>query len=238
MEAGAITPALQARQLLRSHRYGVLGSLSKKFDGHPYASLTPYCTAQDGSVLILVSGLADHTRNMLQDPRVSLISHDQRDPDIQTQSRVTLLGEAHPEPDRERLGARYQRHFPESGQLLAMQDFRFFRIRPKAIRLISGFGRAHWIDMADYAVPDAAHLAEVESEVIDRVNADQLARLTRRVGTLHGIPPHPVRLAGLDCDGVALADERQTWRLPFDTPAVDAAALRQAWASLLDGSAT
>ena len=76
--------AHEARRMLRAHRYGVLSTLSKRFDGYPFGSITPYLADHDGSLLILISTLAEHTKNILHDPRVSLITHDQRDPHIQT----------------------------------------------------------------------------------------------------------------------------------------------------------
>src|SRR5512147_1261053 len=86
--------ALSARQLLRAHHYGALGTLSRKYDGHPYGSITPYLVDHDGSLLILISELAEHTKNIQHDPRVSLITHNQEDPHIQAQGRITVIGEA------------------------------------------------------------------------------------------------------------------------------------------------
>jgi len=54
--------ARAARCLLRAHRYGVLSTLSKKFDGHPFGSIAPYLTDHDGSVLLFISALAEHTK--------------------------------------------------------------------------------------------------------------------------------------------------------------------------------
>ena len=80
--------------MLRAHRYGALCTLSKKFDGHPFGSITPYLVDHDGSLLVLISTLAEHTKNIQHDPRVSLITHNQNDSNIQTQGRVTLVGTA------------------------------------------------------------------------------------------------------------------------------------------------
>src|SRR5512135_2707829 len=99
-----LSNARAARQLLRSHRYGALCTLSKKFDGHPFGSITPYLLDHDGGLLILISAIAEHTKNILADPRVSLISHNQANPHIQTQGRVTVVGEARHVADREGAG--------------------------------------------------------------------------------------------------------------------------------------
>lgn len=117
--------ARAARQMLRSHRYGALCTLSKKFNGHPFGSIVPYLVDRDGSLLILISSLAEHTRNIQLDPRVSLVTHSQDSPDIQSQGRITLVGEAQPEADRVQIGKRYLRYFPESQNLFAMDDFSF-----------------------------------------------------------------------------------------------------------------
>ncbi len=80
--------------MLRRHCYGALSTVSKKFNGHPFGSITPYLADHDGSLLILISALAEHSKNIMHDLRVSLITHDQHDADIQAQGRVTLIGEA------------------------------------------------------------------------------------------------------------------------------------------------
>ena len=131
-----LATARDARQLLRAHRYGALSTLSKKFDGHPFGSITPYLVDHDGSLLILISALAEHTKNIQHDPRVSLITHNQEDAHIQTQGRITLVGSAALEPKRELAGKRYLRYFSEAQTYYDMPDFQFYRIVPQALRYI------------------------------------------------------------------------------------------------------
>ncbi len=176
-----------ARQLLRAHRYGALGTLSKKFDGHPFTSITPYLTDHDGSLLILISGLAEHTKNILHDSRVSLITHNQEDPHIQTQGRVTVVGHAVFQQDREGCGRRYLRYFPEARTYYDMADFNFFRITPLAIRYIGGFGDIHWVKNESYLVPKHALMEEEEA---------LLAELNAMAGDTSWV--------GVDCDGYDL----------------------------------
>jgi len=47
--------AVEARRLLRAHRYGALSTLSRKLDGYPFGSITPYAVDHDGSLVILIS---------------------------------------------------------------------------------------------------------------------------------------------------------------------------------------
>jgi hypothetical protein len=211
--------AVEARRLLRAHRYGVLGTLSEKFGGHPFGSITPYLVDHDGSLLILISALAEHTKNVRHDPRVSLITHDQRDAHIQTQGRVTALGIAQYEPDRERAGRRYLRYFPEARTYYEMPDFAFYRIQPTAVRYIGGFGRVHWVNMEKYAVADAAAFAQQEDALLTDLNARSMEALKRLLQQRHKIAATDVRAIGIDSDGLDIRQGELTWRLDFAEPA-------------------
>jgi len=220
--------AHEARRMLRGHRYGALCTLSKKFDGYPFGSITPYLVDHDGSLLILVSTLAEHTKNIRHDPRVSLITHDQHDPHIQTQGRVTVTGNAEPEPNREQAGLRYLRYFPEAQVYFSMHDFSFYRIRPVAIRYIGGFGKIHWIDMENYAVAQALTFAQQEEPLLAEMNARQQDLLQQLLQQLHSVDATDVRAIGLDCDGIDVRSDEQIWRLNFPetitAPTLDALA--------------
>jgi len=213
--------AQEARLMLRAHRYGVLSTLSKKFDGYPFGSITPYLVDHDGSLLILISTLAEHTKNILHDPRVSMITHDQRDPHIQTQGRVTVLGNAEQEPGREQAGLRYLRYFPEAGSYFAMHDFSFYRIRPMAIRYIGGFGRIHWVDMENYALQPYP-LIEEESGVIAHMNSDHQDTMRNYCSHFHQCTALDVAMLGIDIDGFDVRADDQVLRFDFAQPVTDA----------------
>src|SRR3979409_2226510 len=88
----AETPAWQARCLLRSARSGCLATSAK---GQPFASLvTPACMP-DGSLLLLLSQLAEHTRHLAADPRCSImVGGVATSENPQTTPRVTVTGVA------------------------------------------------------------------------------------------------------------------------------------------------
>lgn len=207
--------AHEARRMLRGHRYGVLCTLSKKFDGYPFGSITPYLMDHDGSLLILVSTLAEHTKNIRHDPRVSLITHDQRDPHIQSQGRVTVIGRASIEPDTAPSGLRYLRHFPEAHSYFSMHDFSFYRIRPIAIRYIGGFGKIHWIDMGNYAVLHAEAFARREESLLDEINSFHQDVLQQMVQLQDGGDAAGIRAFGFDCDGIDVRNNETIWRVDF-----------------------
>ncbi|HTN95114.1 MAG TPA: pyridoxamine 5'-phosphate oxidase family protein [Gallionella sp.] len=213
--------AREARQTLRAHRYGALGTLSKKLDGYPFGSITPYLVDHDGSLLILISILAEHTKNILHDPRVSVITHDQRDPHILSQGRVTVIGNAEPEQKRKTAGLRYLRYFPEAQTYLAMHDFAFFRIRPVAIRYIGGFGKIRWVDIKKYAVACAEQFARQEESLLAELNAKSKTTVRKLLQQRYGIEAADMRAIGLDCDGLDIRSGEQVWRLDYPEAATE-----------------
>ncbi len=206
-----IDSACAARLLLRAHRYGALSTLSRKFDGHPFGSITPYLTDHDGSLLILISDLAEHTKNIKADPRVSLITHNQEDTHIQAQGRVTVVGTAAHIADRDGAGKRYLRYFPEARTYFAMHDFQFYRIVPQAIRYIGGFGDIHWVNCERYLLPTYP-LQQEEEGLLEELNASR----TEAQGLLIGI----------DCDGYDVKETAGLRRWNFEQALTDSAEVR------------
>src|SRR5437588_1402351 len=86
-------PKVASKKLLREGRSGALATLMPG-SGDPYCSLVNIATAADGSPLLLISTLAVHTRNLLADPRVSLMIDERKQGDPLEGGRIMLLGTA------------------------------------------------------------------------------------------------------------------------------------------------
>ena len=82
-----------SRALLRRSRQGALATLMAG-SGDPYCSLVNVATAADGTPLLLISRLAVHTKNILADPRVSLMLDERKSGDPLQGARVMLMGTA------------------------------------------------------------------------------------------------------------------------------------------------
>src|ERR1700759_5612123 len=97
-----------ARSLLRRSRQGALATLMPD-SGDPYCSLVNVASASDGSPILLISRLALHTRNILGDPRVSLMLDERAEGDPLEGARIMLSGraEAADNDNRELLRRRY-----------------------------------------------------------------------------------------------------------------------------------
>ena len=83
------------RELLNSRRVAALGTLDE--DGLPFVSMVPYALEpRSASLVIHVSALAAHTRNLQATPQVSLLvmqAEVEGEP-VQALPRVTLTGRA------------------------------------------------------------------------------------------------------------------------------------------------
>ncbi len=134
------------RQLLEAERHGVLATLSVRQVGWPFASATPFALDAAGRPLVLLSELAEHTRNLRADPRASLLVQDsgaREDP--QAGARVTVLGTFAPTPDRDAIERYVDRH-PRGADYLELGDFGVWVLEPTHARLVNGFGDMGWLD--------------------------------------------------------------------------------------------
>ena len=222
--------SVDARRYLRGRRHGVLSTLSRKFAGYPFGSVVPYLLDHEARPVILISRLAEHTRNIEADPRVSLLVAE-ASADVQATARVTLVGEAHRMQDQGAPRGRYSRYFPDAERLHALGDFAFYAIAPKTIRYIGGFGDIHWVSKEAYAPPVNA-LAGAEESVLAHMNQDHAHNLRDYCRHYHGRTPQSVEMIGIDCDGFDARADGEMLRFDFKNPVTSAASARAALAAM------
>ena len=208
-----------ARKLVRRYSGGVLATQSLKFPGYPYASSLPFCCDQRGRVVVLISHLAEHTQNADHDPKGGfLVSPLTRD--LQEQARVSMIGDIAP-IDGAAESARYLRYFSEAEQYLQIGGFRFFRLEPRSMRYIAGFGSIHTIAAESYLAP-AYPIADAEADVIEHMNNDHASTLRDYCRYIHGKTPVSAKMIGIDCDGFDVRADKEIFRFEFATEAKDA----------------
>ena len=142
------------RQLIHGRMIAALGTLHQ---GAPFVSMVPYAIGRDGNFVLHVSRLAAHTRDMLDNPDVSLLITESETPGKMPQelARVTVQGRAAMlDRDSEKhTDARevYLSRFPDAAPLFEFSDFNIFIIKPVSARVIAGFGQAMTITGDDFA---------------------------------------------------------------------------------------
>lgn len=220
----------EARRFARSQQNGVLSTLSSRLDGYPFGSVSPFMLDHAGCPIILISDIAEHTRNINADPRVSLIVQPYST-DMQLIGRVTVIGRAERIQDKEALGPRYLRYFPQAEGYFAMHDFHFFRIDPVKIRWIGGFGRIYWIEPEAWRCQTGA-LAELEEGILAHMNADHASTLCDYCRHLHQVETEQASMIGIDPDGFDVRVADRILRFSFETPVIDAQSARTALVEL------
>jgi len=219
-----------ARSLLRRSRQGALATLMAG-SGDPYCSLVNVASHADGSPILLISRLALHTRNLLDDSRVSLMLDERAEGDPLEGSRIMLAGRAEEASgdDAAILRRRYLNAHPAAEAFVDFKDFSFFRIRPSGAHLVAGFGRIVDLNPQQFLteISDAAALLEAEQGAIDHMNADHLDAMNLYATRLLGAASADWRCTGCDPDGMDMQAGPVTLRLDFPQRIVTPAALRQ-----------
>ena len=145
-----LTPDLVA--LLRTLLLGrAVASLATLHEGRPAASMVPFAAAiLDGRLRLVlhVSGLAAHTRDMRSVPEVCLLITAAESAGVPPQAlpRVSIPGRAEfvaaEHPEHAAMKAAYLGKFPEAADLFQFADFSLVAITPASARFVAGFARA------------------------------------------------------------------------------------------------
>jgi len=194
----------------------------------PYPSLVLTALDADGAPLLLISTLADHTRNLMEDPRCGLLFDGTAGLDEPlTGPRVSVLGTAARTDDprhRDRFVARH----PGAALYAGFGDFAVWRVTVERAHLVAGFGRIHWIAGGEivHAAADVAALAGRDADVVDHMNADHADAVRLYATVLAGQPVGDWRMTGIDPEGFDLRWGGRIARVAFDRPVADAEAAR------------
>ena len=143
----------ELRDLIHSRRVAALGTLDAADPAQPFVSMVPYAVwPQDAVLVVHLSGLAAHTRNLMAHPRASLLvtAGEVADQPVHALQRVTLdvAAETPPRDSAAWQAARaaYLARFPEAEPMTELGDFRFVLLRPSGARQVAGFGAARSVD--------------------------------------------------------------------------------------------
>jgi putative heme iron utilization protein len=195
----------------------VLSTSLAASDGWPYGSLVMIAVDHDLSPILLLSDLAEHTKNLAADARVSLLidgTGGAEDP--LSAPRVTLLGRIARSEDRGD-AARYIAHHPAAALPAGFADFHYYRLTVERAHLVAGFGRISWLEAEQLRPPVPDALVRDERRLIDALNQD--AGLVRRLAAASGADgADGWKIAGIDRDGIDLRQRGRALRTWFERP--------------------
>lgn len=145
-------PAAGPGELLRRALVATLATISRRHPGWPAASFAPFALDADGAPLVLLSDIAEHTRNLGADDRACLFLHDAVGEDAKATPRLALYGRARQLPAAESALARerYLARHPSAAPLLDL-DFRLWKLELHEAQWVGGFAAARWLTPAQLA---------------------------------------------------------------------------------------
>jgi putative heme iron utilization protein len=147
---------LALRSLLNTQRVAALGTLDEA--GQAFVSMVPFAIdASSAALVIHVSGLAAHARNLERCPRVSVLVMQAEvvgEP-VHALARVTLDGVASvldvDSAPWANARSAYLTRFPDVEYMTQLGDFRFVTVAISGARQVAGFGAARSIDADELA---------------------------------------------------------------------------------------
>lgn len=212
--------ALEAQQFLFGAHKAILSTHSAKFPDYPFGSVSPFVLNHQGMPTILISTIAEHTKNIIQNHHVSLIIFDKNE-DLQANARLTLLAKAEQtDKHNELMRARYLRYLPQAEQYFDMHDFHFYTLHVTHARYIAGFGKMGWIEGDAMQIPTNPIFFE-EPGILEHMNQDHAENLSAYCQHFHQVRTETVEMVGIDSLGfdVRIDTEKNTiLRFSFDAP--------------------
>ncbi len=141
-----------AVELLSQARIATLATNSQVCVGYPFASMVELAVDNSGLPLLLLSGLAMHSKNLRDDPRASLLVTATSESNSVSLARATFVGECQPADDssQKKLKEQFLAANPQSKQWAGFGDFQIFELRLESIYVIAGFGGMGWIQPKGY----------------------------------------------------------------------------------------
>jgi len=222
-----------ARTLFLKEPFGVLSTISLDVAGYPFGSIVPYCVDEVCQPLIYISHIAQHTKNVVADPRVSLtvMERNVNSDDVQAHGRVTCIANARPIADHEsEVRERYFRYFPSARQYEQTHDFSFFRLEVVRVRFIGGFGEIYWVEPDEFLTQNPFSFQQ-ELQIIEHMNKDHADALRHYANGMSSV------MTGVDAEGFDLLVAGKKLRLQFDAPVQDMEQVRQALIAMAKRSA-
>jgi putative heme iron utilization protein len=190
--------------------------------------------------VLLVSRIAEHTKNLAADSRTSLLVHETGKTDPLANARVTLVGrfrQLAQGDDREARAAFLAAH-PYAKMFVDYDDFSFHALDVERVRYIGGYGRMSWISAADFAGATVDPIAPSADGIVSHMNDDHadalrlychaFSRATdAERATMTTIDRYGFEMTAYGPFGQGLV------RLAFETPINDATEARKALVAML-----
>jgi putative heme iron utilization protein len=232
------TDAELARTLVAGVDRATLSTLTP--DGYPYGSAVSISCDADGSPVVLVSEMAEHTQNAHHDSRASFLvaAEVAAGDDPLGQARLTVLGRLLRLEEPGAVREAYLERHPYAAYYADFTDFAFWRLEVERVRFVGGFGHMSWVTADEYRAATVDPLADAAAGIVAHMNDDHATANLTYVRGLAGLPEATeATMVGADRYGVTLRastpEGPRLARVRFGSEVTDAGEARAAVITLL-----
>jgi putative heme iron utilization protein len=228
-----------AQTFMRKWDCGVLSTQYELEEGaFPFGSLTPFVLTEECDVIVLISDLAIHTKNILANPKVGFTVFDMESSHKQASPRVMLTGNArlieeqgNPE-EFQKICDRYLSFFPQAKNYFKAHSFYFYSIRPNHIHFIRTFGQIYNFSSEGNWTQPTPEWKGSESDAIEHMNDDHKDALQRMTKKYLEKDSSNVSLLAVDGSGFHLKVDDEIHYMSFLGNATDANGLHREFVAL------
>ena len=204
--------AAELRRMMRRAAHAVMATTAYDHkqvgDGWPVTSMVVPAAHIDGSPILLISDLADHTRHLQNDPRLSLLFTDGNiDPGrIDTDNaRLTIFGRATVAEHVPETRQRYLQAHPDATQYADFADFGFYHVMVEAVYWVGGFGKQRRLKGDQFIIDGCQSLIAGHDDVIEHMNTDHADAIADIVEHFTDQDKNDGwKMVAIDCDGMDL----------------------------------
>ncbi|HEU4533698.1 MAG TPA: pyridoxamine 5'-phosphate oxidase family protein, partial [Polyangiaceae bacterium] len=161
--------AERCRTLVARAKSATLSTIARDPAGFPYGSLVTVAADVRGRPLFLLSELAEHTGNLHACADASALLTEPLDGHDEPLAvgRVTILGTCAKVEGGEVAAVReaFLRQQPGAAYYVDFKDFAFYRLEPRALRYVGGFGRMSWVGADEYAAAEPDPLVDAAAGI-------------------------------------------------------------------------
>ncbi|KAG0630511.1 hypothetical protein M758_1G183500 [Ceratodon purpureus] len=191
-------PAVAVRNLIEqaqfAHLCTVMSRMHHRRQGYPFGSFVDFAPDDSGHLIFSFSALAIHTRNLLSDPRCTVVIQLPGSGGLGN-ARVTIFGDVYPlSPDQQELAHKFYGKKHQHSPSHQWGNFTYYRMHNISdIYFVGGFGTVAWVDVKEYekAKPD-----------IIAVNGSE--NILKELNATYSIPLREVLNTEVEVDDVAL----------------------------------
>lgn len=221
----------EAKKLVFQKSSAVMSTLSHNLRGYPFGSVTPYMCDEQGRIYFFISDIAQHTKNLTHDKRMSLTVFDAAEQGDQNEhGRVTIVGDGSlvNQERSDSLINKYVALFPEAQSYRNAHDFNLWQLDAIRVRYIGGFGKIFWLEQEEWQQPAKQWDDEQELGMIEHMNADHQDAMSLILKQHYNLDDASPIMSGLLPQGFYLQSLKNNYYIAFGEPCDSPMAVRKA----------